>query len=80
MAPPGAQIVTPRSPSIVGPRLVQVYGVAGSVLRVEYMATIISGVTYAPTPITVFVLISGGVPMVQRPGPSLPAEAIQVTP
>lgn len=30
IAPPGAQIDTPRSPSMVGPRLVQVYGVPGS--------------------------------------------------
>jgi len=50
MAPPGAQTVTPRSPSIVGPRLVQVYGVPGSFSLVEYKATIISGETYAPTP------------------------------
>ena len=50
IAPPGAQTVTPRSPSIVGPRLDQVYGVPGSFSRVEYNATIISGETYAPTP------------------------------
>ena len=45
IAPPGAQTVTPRSPSIVGPRLDQVYGVPGSFSRVEYNATIISGET-----------------------------------
>ena len=50
IAPPGAHTVTPRSPSMVGPRLDHVYGVPGSFSRVEYSATIISGETYAPTP------------------------------
>ena len=30
IAPPGAHTVTPLSPSMVGPRLVHVYGVAGN--------------------------------------------------
>ena len=30
MAPPGAHTVTPRSPSIVGPRDVHVYGAPGT--------------------------------------------------
>ena len=50
IAPPGAHMVTPRSPSIVGPLLDHVYGVPGSFSLVEYRATIISGETYAPTP------------------------------
>ena len=45
MAPPGAQTVTPRSPSIVGPRELQVYGVPGIFSLLEYMAVIIDGET-----------------------------------
>lgn len=51
MAPPGAHIVTPMSPSTVGPRDVHVYGIPGSFSLKEYSATIISGETYAPTPV-----------------------------
>merc|ERR1719402_105780 len=80
MAPPGAQTHTPLSPSIVGPLELQVKGVPGSFSLVEYIAVIISGLTYAPTPITALVHISGGAPTVQRAGPSLPALATHVTP
>ena len=72
MAPPGAHTVTPLSPSMVGPRELQVYGVPGIFCLLEYMAVIIEGETYAPTPITVLHWMSGGVPTVQRAGPSLP--------
>lgn len=50
MAPPGALMLTPRAPSAVGPLDDQVYWLGGSFSRREYSATIMSGVTYAPTP------------------------------
>lgn len=50
MAPPGALMLTPRAPSVVGPLDDQVYWLGGSFSRREYSATIMSGVTYAPTP------------------------------
>lgn len=50
IAPPGALMLTPRAPSAVGPRDDQVYWLGGSFSRREYSATIMSGVTYAPTP------------------------------
>ncbi len=45
IAPPGAQMVTPLSPSMVGPREVHVKGVPGSFSLVLYIAVIISGLT-----------------------------------
>lgn len=50
MAPPGALMLTPRAPSVVGPLEDQVYWLGGSFSLSEYSATIMSGVTYAPTP------------------------------
>lgn len=50
MAPPGALMLTPRAPSVVGPLDDHVYWLGGSFSRSEYSATIMSGVTYAPTP------------------------------
>ena len=50
MAPPGALTVTPTSPSMVGPRELQVYGVLGIFCLLEYIAVIIEGKTYAPGP------------------------------
>ena len=43
--PPGAHMVTPLSPSMVGPRDVHVKGVPGSFSLVLYIAVIISGLT-----------------------------------
>lgn len=51
MAAPGAHTVTPLSPSIVGPLEDHVKGIPGSFWRSEYSACIISGETYAPTPV-----------------------------
>ena len=45
MAPPGALMLTPRAPSMLGPRDDQVYWLAGSFSLREYSATIMSGVT-----------------------------------
>lgn len=45
MAPPGALILTPRAPSVLGPRDDQVYWLGGSFSLREYSATIMSGVT-----------------------------------
>lgn len=53
MAAPGAHTVTPLSPSIVGPREDHVKGIPGSFWRNEYSACIISGETYAPTPVKI---------------------------
>ncbi len=50
MAPPGALMLTPRAPSVLGPRDDHVYWFGGSFSLSEYSATIMSGVTYAPTP------------------------------
>lgn len=50
MAPPGALMLTPRAPSVLGPLDDQVYWLGGSFSLREYSATIMSGVTYAPTP------------------------------
>lgn len=50
MAPPGALMLTPRAPSVLGPLDDQVYWFGGSFSLREYSATIMSGVTYAPTP------------------------------
>ena len=50
MAPPGALMLTPRAPSVLGPLEDQVYWLGGSFSLREYSATIMSGVTYAPTP------------------------------
>lgn len=50
MAPPGALMLTPRAPSVLGPLEDQVYWFGGSFSLREYSATIMSGVTYAPTP------------------------------
>lgn len=51
IAPPGALILTPRAPSVLGPLDDQVYWFGGSFSLREYSATIMSGVTYAPTPV-----------------------------
>lgn len=51
MAPPGALMLTPRAPSVLGPRDDHVYWLGGSFSLREYSATIMSGVTYAPTPV-----------------------------
>lgn len=45
MAPPGALILTPRAPSVLGPRDDHVYWFGGSFSLREYSATIMSGVT-----------------------------------
>lgn len=45
IAPPGALMLTPRAPSVVGPLDDQVYWLGGSFSRREYSATIMSGVT-----------------------------------
>lgn len=50
IAPPGALMLTPRAPSVLGPLDDQVYWLGGSFSLREYSATIMSGVTYAPTP------------------------------
>lgn len=50
IAPPGALMQTPRAPSVLGPLDDQVYWLGGSFSLREYSATIMSGVTYAPTP------------------------------
>lgn len=50
MAPPGALMLTPRAPSVLGPLDDHVYWLGGSFSLREYSATIMSGVTYAPTP------------------------------
>lgn len=50
MAPPGALMLTPSAPSVLGPLDDQVYWLGGSFSLREYSATIMSGVTYAPTP------------------------------
>ena len=50
-SPPGALIDTPRAPSAVGPRDDQVYMLCGTFSLSEYSAAIISGDTYAPTPV-----------------------------
>ena len=51
IAAPGAHTVIPLSPSIVGPLEDHVYGIPGNFCRNEYSACIISGDTYAPTPV-----------------------------
>lgn len=71
MAAPGAQTVTPSPPSMHGSRDVHVYTLPGSFSRSEYSASIISGETYAPTPIQACCEISGGVPIVHNAGPEL---------
>lgn len=50
IAPPGALMLTPKAPSVLGPLEDQVYWLGGSFSLREYSATIMSGVTYAPTP------------------------------
>lgn len=45
MAPPGALMLTPRAPSVLGPLDDQVYWLGGSFSLSEYSATIMSGVT-----------------------------------
>lgn len=45
MAPPGALMLTPRAPSVLGPLEDQVYWFGGSFSLREYSATIMSGVT-----------------------------------
>lgn len=45
MAPPGALILTPRAPSVLGPLEDHVYWLGGSFSLSEYSATIMSGVT-----------------------------------
>lgn len=45
MAPPGALMLTPRAPSVLGPLEDHVYWLGGSFSLNEYSATIMSGVT-----------------------------------
>mmetsp|Transcript_61850 Transcript_61850/g.184236 ORF Transcript_61850/g.184236 Transcript_61850/m.184236 type:complete len:223 (-) Transcript_61850:765-1433(-) len=79
MAEPGAQTVTPRLPSCVGPRLVHVYGVAGTFSSIEYWASMAGGLTCAPIVMKMSEPLPGA-PMVERAGPLLPAEVTKMMP
>jgi hypothetical protein len=79
MAPPGALMVTARSPSRAGPRDEKVNCSSWYGLKRAYWAAIISGEMAAPTPMMP-VVVAPGEPAVERAGPELPAEATKMTP
>ena len=78
IAPPGALMSTPRSPSKVGPRELQVYcrppQASGSMTLCDSAA--MSGDTQAPMPM-IGLELPPGAPTVERPGPLLPAEEMK---
>src|SRR5262245_3933107 len=78
IAPPGAKRSTPKSPSYVGPREVQVYGMSGNLRRMAYSACIMAGEIYAPTPIRAEA-VPPGAPTVDRAGPAFPALETKIT-
>mmetsp|Transcript_6059 Transcript_6059/g.37553 ORF Transcript_6059/g.37553 Transcript_6059/m.37553 type:complete len:226 (-) Transcript_6059:1093-1770(-) len=84
MAPPGADTSTPTSPSVVGPRELQVYWIppsfpssSGGTSRTLCPTAASSAETHAPTP-RMAAVVPPGAPTVDRAGPSFPAEETKV--